>query len=482
MFQLLRGTIAFFTALCEIRLVSAIRNSCCKDVAYYAWFILLVSTGMFIAGPSFLPSATVMNCVMMSISDQLEHKFHRAILWGLIACLTTGWPFCAIIFVPMAIQSICAKYKICWKDAIKLILRVCIHASVIQSLVMAIDWFYYGKIVSPTLNIAVYNTGFGNNEANRDDLYGIEESSYYIKNLLLNWNIIAIFGIVAWPSILFFKFLNTTLTIQDKQVTIQILMPMYLWLLTVFPRPHKEERFLYPIYPMIVIAASLTIDYTTNLICLIFQSDSKRNKQKLAFIVLLPFALISMSRSILLYRGYNAPLKLYNFLFQYIQNYESNDYTYTPQDPFLLCTGVEWFRFQSSYYLSGRMKLGFLPSDFSGQLPQYFSSHGSKEESLTVQGKFNDVNAVEMDRFVHISDCSFIIDLIGNNEREDDNDPKSLLAQMKNDENDWQVVTSFPFLNGFTSSIPHRLLYIPFFHHGEYMQYTLFERKIMTRL
>jgi hypothetical protein len=154
---------------------------------------------------------------------------------------------------------------------------------------------------------------------------------------------------------------------------------------------------------------------------------------------------------------------------------------YTPQDPILVCTGVEWFRFQSSYNLSGRLKLGFLPSDFSGQLPQYFSSYGSKKESLTAQGKFNDVNAVEMDRFVHISDCSFIIDLVGNNESEDANDSKSLLAQMKNDENDWQVVTSFPFLNGFTSSIPHRLLYIPFFHHGEYMQYTLFERKIMTR-
>jgi alpha-1,2-mannosyltransferase len=473
MFQLLRGTIAFVTALCEVRLVSTIKKCYCKDVAYCTWFILLVSTGMFVVGPSFLPSATVMNCVMMSISDQLERNVHRAILWGLVACLATGWPFSAVLFVPLAMQSVFAKLRISCKDALKLILWVCAHASAIQFFVFVVDWFYYGKIISPTINIFVYNTGLGSNEVNRDDLYGIEEPSYYIKNLLLNWNMVAILGIIVWPLILFCKCLNMALEMQDKQLTMLIAMPMFLWFLTVFPRSHKEERFLYPIYPCIAVAASFSINYIAKLLC-----RSEKNKQKVTFMVLLSFAMISISRSLLLYKGYNAPMRLYNFLFQYVQKYPTKGDTDFATNPIFICTGLEWFRFQSSYNLPERMKLAFLPSDFSGQLPQYFSMYGSKEESLAVQGKFNDINAVERDRFVNISDCSFIIDLVGKDESKDRRESKSVLALMKSNENKWQAVTSFPFLNSFTTSMPHRLIYIPFFHRGKYKQYTLFEREM----
>jgi alpha-1,2-mannosyltransferase len=477
MFQLLRGTIAVGTAFCEIRLVSAIKKCYCQSTAYSTWCILLVSTGMFVAGPAFLPSATVMNCLMMSISDQLEHKFNNAILWGLISCLTTGWPFCAILFIPLAIQSILAKYKISCTDSIKLIVRVGVQAFVIQLLVMTIDFFYYGKVVSPTLNIFMYNTGLGKNEVNRDDLYGIEDSSYYIKNLLLNWNLVAFLGIIISPLIICCKFWTMRLHVWDKQVMIIILIPMFLWLVTVFPRPHKEERFLYPIYPMIAVSASYACDYVAKVVCLLTRSNTGRNKQKVVVLVLLSFSLISISRSMLLYKGYGTPMKLYNFLYQYIEENDPKDNMNTSNDPFLLCTGIEWFRFPSSYNLPGRIKLAFLPSPFSGQLPQYFSIYGSQDKSLTVQGKFNDINAIEMDRFVNISDCSFVIELVGDQDDEVDIDSKSVIESMKNDENEWQIVTDVPFLKSVTSPMPHRLIYIPYLHHGEYKHYTLFERK-----
>jgi alpha-1,2-mannosyltransferase len=35
---------------------------------------------------------------------------------------------------------------------------------------------------------------------------------------------------------------------------------MYLWLGVFWSQPHKEERFLFPAYPLICLAAAITID------------------------------------------------------------------------------------------------------------------------------------------------------------------------------------------------------------------------------
>lgn len=37
------------------------------------------------------------------------------------------------------------------------------------------------------------------------------------------------------------------------------LSPMYLWMLVFFTRPHKEERFLFPIYPLICLSGAVAL-------------------------------------------------------------------------------------------------------------------------------------------------------------------------------------------------------------------------------
>ena len=37
-------------------------------------------------------------------------------------------------------------------------------------------------------------------------------------------------------------------------------LAMYLWLLVFWLQPHKEERFLFPVYPLICLAAALSVD------------------------------------------------------------------------------------------------------------------------------------------------------------------------------------------------------------------------------
>jgi len=35
---------------------------------------------------------------------------------------------------------------------------------------------------------------------------------------------------------------------------------MYLWILIFFTQAHKEERFLFPIYPLICLSAAISLD------------------------------------------------------------------------------------------------------------------------------------------------------------------------------------------------------------------------------
>lgn len=35
---------------------------------------------------------------------------------------------------------------------------------------------------------------------------------------------------------------------------------LFLWLAVFWTQPHKEERFLFPVYPLIALAAAVTID------------------------------------------------------------------------------------------------------------------------------------------------------------------------------------------------------------------------------
>ena len=37
-------------------------------------------------------------------------------------------------------------------------------------------------------------------------------------------------------------------------------LAMYLWLSVFWMQPHKEERFLFPVYPLICLAAALSVD------------------------------------------------------------------------------------------------------------------------------------------------------------------------------------------------------------------------------
>lgn len=125
----------------------------------------------------------------------------------------------------------------------------------------------YGKLAIVPLNIINYNIfsppGVGPN------LYGTSPASYYINNLLLNFNILFPLALLSLPALHItsiydpkrFGDMRDRLPGQTSPV-IRLairLSGMYLWLAVLLAQEHKEERFLFPAYGLVLMNAAITI-------------------------------------------------------------------------------------------------------------------------------------------------------------------------------------------------------------------------------
>ena len=499
LFAMLRSFLAFVSCYSELSFLSAVHDRIHPTIAHWTALCTLTAAGNFHSGQAFLPSSSVMILWRLSAANQLRERHALAIFWGLVAVLAVGWPFCAVLFISTGFWALwkaglrdivverCMIKSRVWSVAYVL-LRTLAHAIAIQAVVIAIDYYYYGKLVSPILNIFVYNAQSGG-----DELYGVEPLSYYAKNLLLNFNIVALMGVLSLPLLMLRKamerFLPKMHWVDDKHnqnysMAILVLVPMYIWMAIVFPRAHKEERFLFPIYPMICFGAGITMHEVLNTISKIMSSIRSTDKTERTgtnarlvwgLALLCPFAAISISRSFALYHHYSAPLAIYRELFH--RAIDSPMLREDSDKTIYVCTAGEWHRYPSSFFLPPNHQLGFLKSSFTGQLPQQFTEFGSKEESLEAQaGEFNDVNKEEMDRYVDIRQCSYVIELVPSDIDSTQNIPESL--QYMRSWGTWTQLASYEYLDAESTSVLHRILYLPFGRGGNiaYKGYNLYMR------
>ena len=100
------------------------------------------------------------------------------------------------------------------------------------------------------------------------ELYGTEPVHFYLANLVLNFNILVPFALAALPALLVthrfdqkrlgerHQFVNQS----SPYVLLAVrLAPVYLWAAVMTAQKHKEERFMYPIYPLICFNAAVTV-------------------------------------------------------------------------------------------------------------------------------------------------------------------------------------------------------------------------------
>lgn len=77
---------------------------------------------------------------------------------------------------------------------------------------------------------------------------------------------------------------------------------MFLWLLIFGSQAHKEERFLFPIYPLILLMAAVGIDA-------VFRLFPKITYLNLSSVFI--FILLSLSRGYALHRNFSASIDVY---------------------------------------------------------------------------------------------------------------------------------------------------------------------------
>ncbi|CAH1756269.1 10413_t:CDS:10 [Entrophospora sp. SA101] len=422
----------------------------------------LLSVGMWNASTAYLPSTFVMYTTMIAYSYALKpvtsssgRRIYHSIFWiGLGSLL--AWPFGAAIGIIPAIEEILLRTN-SFKDKLHRFIRIlfCFVFSLIVILFTVVPW-----------NIISYNV-FGDKDRG-PTLYGTEPWSYYFINGFLNFNLIFIVAIISIPGLMITFLVNPDRVCSTSPTAGPVfaylfllfrLVPLYFWLLLLTLQPHKEERFLYVIYPLICFNGSLTKRYILNTLTICF---------------LIITGAMSLSRTYALHTNYHAPMEIYKHLYyNEIPKVLAEEGPINHQGTINLCLGKEWYRFPSHYFLPDRVRLRFLKSDFKGQLPKYFLEsytvdddgitryNNSRDGTWKIQEGFNDRNLEETDRYVPIQNCGYIIDYNADRSVDDqvsENEPNYVERT-----DQWSKVICMPFLDAKNSNRISRSFYFPSF-------------------
>ncbi|XP_053342023.1 alpha-1,2-mannosyltransferase ALG9 isoform X1 [Clarias gariepinus] len=460
-FYFLRCVLAFACCVCELYFYKAVCKKFGLHVARLMLAFLVLSAGMFCSSAAFLPSTFCMYSTVVAMTGWFQGRPSLAIL-GIAAGAIVGWPFSALLGFPIAFDLLLVKKK--WKSFITWTLVALVLFLVP---VVVVDSYYYGKLVVAPLNIILYNvfTPHG------PDLYGTEPWHYYFVNGFLNFNIVFVLALFSLPLTALMEGLLQRFNVQNLGRPYWLtLSPMYLWMLIFFTRPHKEERFLFPIYPLICLCGAVALSSLQKCYHFMFQRYRLEHytisSNWLALASVLLFGVLSLSRSVALFRGYHAPLDLYPEFHRIAK--DPAVHTVPEGRPVSVCVGKEWHRFPSSFLLPNNWQLQFIQSEFRGQLPKPFAS--SPDATRLIPTDMNDQNLEEPSRYVDVKHCHYLVDLATDNET-----PREPRYAANKDE--WTVVAEKPFLDASKSSRFYRAFFVPFL----FEQYTSYSRYVILK-
>ena len=132
---------------------------------------------------------------------------------------------------------------------------------------MFVDSRAYQKLAIVPLNIFRYNVL--STSGGGPELYGTEPSSFYVLNGLLGFNIMFPLALLSLPAVALTTIVDPKRfgDLRDRvkahtspAVSLAIrLVPMYLWIAVISFQPHKEERFLFPAYGLILLNGCTTL-------------------------------------------------------------------------------------------------------------------------------------------------------------------------------------------------------------------------------
>ncbi len=240
---------------------------------------------------------------------------------------------------------------------------------------MIVDLFFYHKVLFVPWRIVSYNIFSGSSRG--PDIFGTEPWHFYIRNLLLNFNVWFLLAMCSGPILILQTIPYGRSTARGNSIKgLGLISPFYLWLTIFSAQAHKEERFMYPAYPFLCFNAAFTMHN------LLFYLGRPHNITRIVpaklrlFIVFCSvffMTMVGLLRILGTVSAYRAPLEIYSPLHK--PSYADLEGT--------VCLGKEWYRFPSSYFLPKKMRANFVKSAFDGLLPGHFS------EATTGFGSFS---------------------------------------------------------------------------------------------
>ncbi|XP_055698736.1 alpha-1,2-mannosyltransferase ALG9 [Phlebotomus papatasi] len=448
MFYFVRCILGIVCAIVEFHFYKAV----CREFGIHVGHVWLIfqffCAGMFISSTAFLPSSFSMYLGSAALAEWWFQRYNSAVFLTAISALL-GWPFAGAIGLPIALDMIFRQ-----KMLKNFIVWTGISAATILIPMTLIDSTFFGRVVVAPINLIIYNV-FSSHGPN---LYGIESFKYYLVNGFLNFNIV-------WFLALGTPFLLTIchyFVPAKSKSTLYLphwlsLAPFYLWLLIFWPQPHKEERFLFPVYLLINLCGAISLDVIQKVYFRIkgllrgFRPGSHYWDEStvIAGIFIAIATLLGVSRIFTLYRNYHAPI---NLMIEF--NNLAKDKTLQVEGPVNVCFGKDWYRFPSSFFLPTNYRVRFIESEFKGMLPAYFDETANGTQ--IIHPYFNDRNEGNDFMLFNYTKCHFLIDLdVG---RYSDLEPNFLER-----DKEWSLLKQLPFVNAEESHNIFRAFYIPYF-------------------
>lgn len=477
-FFFLRSFLGALSAVCEVVFCRAVMCRTGQRTGLLTFCFMTFASGMWHASVATLPSTLCMYAVLVGFAAYLRGRVGVGLWCGSMAVLL-GMPPAAPLFVPMGLMAL-RPSSLGLLGVIKVATQAVVAFVVLPS---CVDCWYYGTsrpvwTMGNHLLYNVFSVGGGGAGA---DLYGTEPWTFYAKNLILNFNLVAVLACMSGTMLLLAHVARWRVPPQPPpsatdpghqpgrergsgmapmELLFVVILP-FSWTLWMFTSlSHKEERFLTMLYPLLCFAAALAADLAlamfesiVGLLCCQARRPSPITRtltNLIALSLVLGTSALSVSRSAALYYHFRAPLRLYEKLYYDVVAAE------TPPAGGV-CLGKEWYRFPSSFFLPDvpgedglrSMPLLWLNSSFDGQLPRPFDPgpHGTSR----LPPHMNDRNLREASRYSQEGDCSFLVDLHLFSQQEPPPDPGI-----------WSVAWCEAFLDTEASPFPWRSFWLPF--------------------
>lgn len=426
-FYAIRLFLGLLSVITEASLVVALSRKYGKRLASYTLAMLCLTSGCFFASTSFLPSSFSMYAMSLSSALFLFGKPAMAVSVAAVGVIL-GWPFSVLAFLPVTFYSLTKRFKQAFLSGAMTSLSLLV-------LSLLVDYTYYGRWTSSVLNLLIYNVVGGG----QSHLYGTEGPLYYLRNGFNNFNLCFVLALLFLA----------ILPIAKKKYApdlVVVVSPLYIWLAFMSVQPHKEERFLYPVYPLVCVAASAVIESFPDL----FRDKYNPNDNSLLVLMakfLRPLVLslilcASHARTFSLIHGYSAPLEIYKILDHYEDAGQGS----------VLCVGSEWHRFPSSFFIPDYVsEVRWIDDGFRGLLPFPFNS--TLGGTSAAPHYFNNKNEASDEQYLRdLEACTFLVEL----------QLQRPYPSRGSDLSTWEVIGALPYLDRELSPPMFRSFFIPY--------------------